>query len=51
MTKSNRPTAEIILSQTEDGPTKLAVRRPDEPVWLTQQQLATRWQTSQQPIG
>ena len=51
MTKSNKPTGEIILYQTEDGQTKLEVRLEDETVWLTQQQLATLLQTSKQNIG
>ncbi|MBU0510181.1 MAG: virulence RhuM family protein [Chloroflexi bacterium] len=51
MTKSKRPTGEIILYQTENGQTKLEVRLEDETVWLTQQQLATLLQTSKQNIS
>jgi hypothetical protein len=42
---------QLLVYQAEDGRTKLDVRLQDETVWLTQQQLADLFQTSQQNIS
>ncbi|MBI5551989.1 MAG: hypothetical protein HY911_10820 [Desulfobacterales bacterium] len=42
---------ELIVYQTEDGQVKLDVRLEDETVWLTQQMMAERYQTSKQNIS
>ncbi|MCL1922135.1 MAG: virulence RhuM family protein [Kiritimatiellaeota bacterium] len=43
--------SEIIIYQTEDGQTRIDVRMADETVWLTQQQMATLFQTTKQNIS
>jgi hypothetical protein len=40
------PKSEIVLYQTEDNQTRLEVRLENKTVWLTQNQLATLFQTS-----
>ena len=43
--------SQIIIYQTESGQTKLEVRLQDESVWLTQNQMAELFQTTQQNIS
>ena len=45
------PQSEIILYQTEDGRTRLEVRFQAETAWLSQQQMAELFQTTQQNIS
>jgi hypothetical protein len=42
---------QLIIYQTEDGKTKIDVRFEDETVWLTQQQMAELFQTTQQNVS
>jgi hypothetical protein len=44
------PTSELVLYQTEDGRTRLAVRLDDGTVWLTQAEIAELYQTTPQNI-
>ena len=44
------PPSELLLYQTEDGRTRLAVRLDDGSVWLTQAELADLYQTTPQNI-
>ena len=48
---SSMPSSEIILYQTEDGRSRIAVRLESETVWLTQQLMAELFQTTQQNIS
>lgn len=41
---------EFLLYQTEDGRTRIECRLADEPLWLTQAQIATLFQTTPQNI-
>lgn len=41
----------IIIYQDEDGVTKVNVRFSNEDVWLTQNQLAEIYDTTQEPVG
>ena len=43
--------SELILYQTEDGHTRLEVRLENETVWLTQNQMAELFQTTQQNVS
>jgi len=43
--------SEIIIYQTEEGNTRLEVRLQDESVWLTQQLMASLFQTTQQNVS
>jgi len=45
------PNSELILYQTEDNRTHIEVRLENETVWLTQNQLAELFQTTQQNIS
>jgi hypothetical protein len=45
------PKSEIILYQTEDNRTRIEVRLENETVWLTQNQMAELFQTTQQNIS
>jgi len=45
------PKSEIILCQTEDNRTRIEVRLENETVWLTQNQMAELFQTTQQNIS
>ena len=42
---------EVLVYQTDDGQVKVDVRLEDETVWLTQQQMAELFQTTQQNIS
>ncbi len=42
---------EFLLYQTEDGRSYIEVRRQDETVWLTQNQMTEMFQTSKQNIS
>lgn len=48
---TEQPSGEVILYQREDGTPAVDVRFEDESVWLTQQQLADLFQTTQQNIS
>ena len=41
----------IIIYQDENGVTKVSVRFSDEDVWLTQQQLAEIYETTQENVS
>lgn len=41
----------IIIYQDENGVTKVSVQFSDEDVWLTQQQLAEIYETSQENVS
>lgn len=43
--------SEVLMYQTEDGQTKIEVRREDETVWLTQAQMVNLFQTTKQNIS
>ena len=43
--------SKIILYQTEDGQTKIEVRLEEETVWLSQEQMAELFQTTNQNIS
>lgn len=43
--------AEILLSQTDDGTTRVEVRMTDETVWLNQAQMADLFLTTKQNVG
>src|SRR6266478_4535987 len=45
------PKSEIILYQTDDNRTRIEVRLENETVWLTQNQMAELFQTTQQNIS
>jgi hypothetical protein len=45
------PKSELILYQTEDNRTRIEVRLENETVWLTQNQMAELFQTTQQNIS
>ena len=46
-----KPKSELILYQTEDNRTRIEVRLENETVWLTQNQMAELFQTTQQNIS
>ena len=46
-----KPKSELILYQTEDHRTRIEVRLENETVWLTQNQMAELFQTTQQNIS
>ncbi len=46
-----KPKSELILYQTEDNRTRIEVRLENETVWLTQNQMAALFQTTQQNIS
>lgn len=46
MSESSPSPSEMILSQTEDGRTRIQCRFEDETLWLTQVQIAEFFQTS-----
>ena len=41
----------IIIYQDEDGVTKVSVKFSDEDIWLTQNQIAEIYKTTQQNIS
>ena len=45
------PDSDLILYQTEDGRTRIQCRFENETVWLTQQQMAELFQTTQQNVS
>ncbi|MDD2720065.1 MAG: virulence RhuM family protein [Gallionella sp.] len=45
------PTTQMLIYQTEDGRLKVEARLNNETLWLTQQQMAELFQTSQQNIS
>ena len=45
------PKGQFLVYPTEDGQTKIEVRLENETVWLTQQQMAELFQTTQQNIS
>ena len=51
MAKADPRKSEIVLYQTEDGRTRLEVKLENETVWLTQNQMAELFQTTQQNIS
>jgi len=46
-----KPESELVLYQTEDNRTRIEVRLENETVWLTQNQMAELFQTSQQNVS
>lgn len=44
-------TGQLLIYQTEDGRLKVEARLENETLWLTQQQMAELFQTSQQNIS
>ena len=44
-------TSQLLVYATEDGQVKIDVRLENETVWLTQQQMAALFQTTQQNIS
>lgn len=48
---SENQTGEIVIYQTDDGPTKIDVRFEDETVWPTQAQLVDLYQSSKANIS
>ncbi|WP_165164746.1 RhuM family protein [Corynebacterium qintianiae] len=48
---SEKPTGEVILYQREDGSPTIEVRLEAETVWLSQQQIAELFETSQQNVS
>lgn len=48
---STVPAGQILIYQTEDGRLKVEARLENETLWLTQQQMAELFQTSQQNIS
>jgi hypothetical protein len=51
MSKEPASQSEIVLYQTEDGPTRLEVRFEGETAWLTQAQMAKLFQTTKQNVS
>jgi hypothetical protein len=45
------PQSSAILYQTEDGRTRIQCRFENEPLWLTQVQIAELFQTTEQNIS
>ncbi len=45
------PAGQLLIYQTEDGRIKIEARLQDETLWLTQQQMAELFQTTQQNIS
>jgi hypothetical protein len=45
------PAGQLLIYQTEDGRIKIEARLQDETLWLTQQQMAALFQTTQQNIS
>lgn len=50
-TNSTAPAGQMLIYQTEDGRLKVEARLENETLWLTQQQMAELFQTSQQNIS
>jgi hypothetical protein len=48
---STAPAGQMLIYQTEDGRIKIEARLDNETLWLTQQQMAELFQTSQQNIS
>ena len=48
---STSPAGQMLIYQTEDGRLKVEARLENETLWLTQQQMAELFQTSQQNIS
>ncbi len=48
---TDEPSGEVILYQRDDGAPALEVRLDSETVWLSQQQIADLFQTSQQNVS
>lgn len=48
---STAPVGQMLIYQTEDGRLKVEARLENETLWLTQQQMAELFQTSQQNIS
>jgi hypothetical protein len=48
---AKKPDNNIILYQDEDGVTKVSVRFSDEDLWLTQNQIAEIYDTTQPNIS
>jgi hypothetical protein len=48
---STPPVGQLLIYQTEDGRIKIEARLDNETLWLTQQQMAELFQTSQQNIS
>ena len=51
MKNQPEPDSDLILYQTEDGRTRIQCRFENETVWLTQQQMAELFQTTQQNVS
>ena len=51
MKNKPEPDSDLILYQTEDGRTRIQCRFENETVWLTQQQMAELFQTTQQNVS
>jgi hypothetical protein len=51
MTENLPAKSEFLVYQTEDGRIKLEVRLEDETVWLTQQNMADLFQSTQQNVS
>jgi hypothetical protein len=45
------PRSELLIYQTEDGPTRIQVRLEDETVWLTQKLMAELFQKDVRTIN
>lgn len=43
--------SELIIYQTDDGPTRIETRLEDETVWLTQADMAEPFQTTKQNVS
>jgi hypothetical protein len=50
MTTEPLPQSEFLLSQTEDGRTRIQCRFENETIWLTQAQIADLFQTTPQNV-
>ena len=51
MSDAPSPQSDLILYQTEDGRTRIQCRFENETVWLTQQDMAELFQTTQQNVS
>ncbi len=51
MQSKPEPESDLVLYQTEDGRTRIQCRFDNETVWLTQQQMAELFQTTQQNVS